>query len=209
MFWPDIAKGYIMSLDRVLSIIAVLLGVSGSILLGKGTLKLSARAIARMSQTYWGYNSLELRSLTSQKADFICGVLLIIIAFLVQLANLLFVQDSPVTYQYFDAVLIISVVGAPLVGIVFFVNRRLTRKYTIDSFKFLAQEGLQENIKRGKISKQEYQDHLRKAAGMFEMTKREEESPTDFLDRYSDFLGLEIPADTDMNELETDVHSSR
>lgn len=198
-----------MSLDRVLSIIAVLLGVSGSILLGKGTLKLSARTIARMSQTYWGYNSLELRSLASQKADFICGVLLIILAFLVQLTNLLFVHDSPLTYQYFDTVLIIAVVGAPLLAIVFFVNRRLTRKYTIDSFKFLAKEGLQENIKRGKISKQEYQGHLRKAVGMFEMTKREEESPTDFLGRYSDFLGLEIPPGTDMNELETDVHSSR
>lgn len=198
-----------MSLDRVLSIIAVLLGVSGSILLGKGTLKLSARTIARMSQTYYGYNSLVLRSLASQKADFICGVLLIILAFLVQLANLLFVQDSSVTYQYLDAVLIIAVVGAPPLGIVFFANRRLTRKYTIDSFKFLAKEGLQENIKRGKISKQEYQGHLGKAAGMFEMTKREEESPTDFLGRYSDFLGLEIPPDTDMNELQTDVHSSR
>ncbi len=190
-----------MSLDRVLSIIAVLLGFSGSILLGRGTLKLSAHTIARMSQTYWGYNSLELRSLASQKADFICGVLLIILAFLVQLGNLLFVQDSPMTYQYLDVVLIIAVVGALSLGIVFFGNRRLTRKYTIDSFKFLAKEGLQDNIKRGKISKQEYQDHLRKAAEMFEMTKREDESPTDFLGRYSGFLGLEIPPNTDMNEL--------
>ncbi len=198
-----------MSLDRMLSIIAVLLGVSGSVLLGMGTLKLSARTIARMSQTYSGYNSLELRSLASQKADFVCGVLLIILAFLFQLANLLFAQESLVTYESLDVVCIISFVCVPLLAIVFFVNRGLTKKYTIDSFKFLAKKGLQENIKRGKILEREYQDHLRKAEGMFEMTKKEEESPTDFLIRYSDFLGLEIPPDTDMNELETDVHSSR
>lgn len=198
-----------MSLDRTLAIVAALLGVSGSILLAKGTLKLSARTIATMSQTYFGYNSLELRSVASQKADFMSGISLIILAFLVQLANLLFLAHSAATYPYFYAVRLIAVLAAPPLVIAFVANRLLTTKYAIDSFKFLVKEGLQYNLKRGKISKEDYEDHLKKAAGMFGMTKREEESPTDFLKRYSGFLGLEIPRDTDMNELETDGDSTR
>jgi len=180
-----------MSLDRILSIVAALLGVSGSILLAKGTLKLTPDVIAKQSQAYWGYNKSQLENITSQKADFICGIPLILIAFLVQIINLIFVYDSLKIYPFRWAILLIICFAFPVLIITFLINKFLVKKYRIDSQRALAKEWLLQDLEKHKISHGSWESLLKNAVHLYNMKKIDNESPVDFLKRYSAFFGSE------------------
>jgi len=191
-----------MSLDRILSIIAALLGSFGSILLARGILKLTPSIIAKRSQTYWGYNEFQLENIISQKADFVCGVSLIFIAFLTQIVNLVFAYDSSKIFPPLSAGLLIICPVFPILTLVFFINKFLVKQYRIDSQKSLAKQRLLQDFDQNKISYSSWESLLKDAEHFCNIKKRDNESPIDFLKTYSDFLGVEIPSNIDLSELQ-------
>jgi len=81
-----------MLIDRFASIIAAILGLTGVMFVLKGVSRLSPDLIAKVSQTYLDFNITQIQNLASQKADFVTGAVLVLIACLVQTGALLFIR---------------------------------------------------------------------------------------------------------------------
>jgi hypothetical protein len=69
--------------------LALITTLESAIFLAKGTLGLSAEAIAALAGTHLDFNPHVIRSLAQQTADYRAGVLLLLLAFILQMANTL------------------------------------------------------------------------------------------------------------------------
>lgn len=76
---------------------AILLVLISSYFLIKGMLSISAKDLAELSKTKWGYNKAVTKNLTIQRADTIVGFVLLLLSFLLQTVNLLW----PMRYRDF------------------------------------------------------------------------------------------------------------
>jgi hypothetical protein len=83
-----------MDLERFLNLLAAVFGAMGSIYTLKGVAALSPDLIERLSRTYWDLSSAQIDALTGQKADAIVGVVLVIIALVIAIANLALVPTG-------------------------------------------------------------------------------------------------------------------
>ena len=70
-----------------IQIMSLILTLEAAIFLARGNLGLSAKVIAELSSTKFGYNSAVIGSLASQRADTWVGVVLLLFAFGLQLWN--------------------------------------------------------------------------------------------------------------------------
>ena len=103
-------------LRTFIQVLALVTTLGSAIFLAKGSFGLSAQDIAALGGTYWGHNLHLIRSLTQQTADYRAGVILLVLAFTLQMANTLW----PMRWMDFD----VSGRGAVLAvatGIVLFV----------------------------------------------------------------------------------------
>lgn len=71
-----------MPIDIFILINAKITGLISGIFLCSGVLALSSKSISAISTTYWGYNKYLIKNLITQKFDFICGFLFLIISYL-------------------------------------------------------------------------------------------------------------------------------
>lgn len=83
-----------MDLDRFLNLVATVFGGMGSIYVLKAIASLSPDLIACLSSTYIGFSSPQIDSLTTQKADNIVGIVLVVIALFIAVLNLAFVPSG-------------------------------------------------------------------------------------------------------------------
>lgn len=72
-----------------IQILALVTTLESAIFLAKGSLGLSAEAIAALASTYIGYNPHVIQSLAQQTADYRAGVILLLVAFSLQMGNTL------------------------------------------------------------------------------------------------------------------------
>jgi len=79
-----------MSLERFLSLSAIVLGFIGTVFLLKGVLRMTPDVIGEIGQTRLDYSIPVLENLSVQKADTICGFIFVVIAFSLQLIRTLF-----------------------------------------------------------------------------------------------------------------------
>ena len=96
---------------------ALLLVLISSYFLIKGMLSISAKDLAELSKTKWGYNKAVVKNLTMQRADTFFGFIFLLLSFLLQTANLLWpIRSSD---------LVISVIGIIIAvitsAIIFFI----------------------------------------------------------------------------------------
>jgi|GEM_PF-5102012 len=78
-----------MAANSLFQIIAAALGVIGSLFFSIGILRQSPEAMAELAGTYFDYNPAMVPSLAAQKADYVFGGSIIVLAFAVQLASFL------------------------------------------------------------------------------------------------------------------------
>ena len=72
-----------------IQILALMTTIESAIFLARGSLRLSAEAIAALGGTYVGYNPHLVQSLAQQTADCRAGVILLLVAFSLQMGNTL------------------------------------------------------------------------------------------------------------------------
>ena len=191
-----------MHLDRVLSLIAVLLGLFGAILLVKGILKLTPEIIAEQAGTYWGYNKHQLENIASQKADVVCGTWLIIFAFILQAINLIFVQEPlKIFLSHWTGIGISVAIAFLTLAIMYPTNIALTNKYSKQSKMVIAIKNAKHHLQDKKVSKSEYNSILVEADNLIGFKKDVGESDSEFLKRYFTELNLGIEQDVDLSEL--------
>lgn len=101
-------------LRTFIQILALVTTLESAIFLAKGSFGMSAQDIAALGGTYFGYNPHLIRSLAQQTADYRAGVILLVLAFSLQMANTLW----PMRWMDFEVsrkgALLAVVVGAIL-----------------------------------------------------------------------------------------------
>lgn len=83
-----------MSLAAVIQLIGACVGILGSLFFAIGIIRQNAEAMARLSYTYWDANPHMPAMLAAQKADYVFGGGLIVLAFALQLVS--FFATNPV-----------------------------------------------------------------------------------------------------------------
>ena len=76
-------------LRTFIQILALVTTLESAIFLAKGSFGLSAQDIAALGGTYLGYNPHLIRALARQTADYRAGLILLVLAFSLQMANTL------------------------------------------------------------------------------------------------------------------------
>ena len=83
-----------MSVSTLVQLIAACIGIVGSLFFAIGIMRQSVVAMADLSGTYWDWNPNMPPALAAQKADYLFGGGLIVLAFVCQLASF-FVPPAP------------------------------------------------------------------------------------------------------------------
>lgn len=90
----------------LIQVMALALTLESAIFLARGNLSLSAEVIAQLARTGWGHNLAVAKSLSMERADTWAGVVLLLIAFGLQMVNILW----PIRWKNFE----VSRLGAVL-----------------------------------------------------------------------------------------------
>lgn len=85
-----------MHLTSFVQLVAACIGIVGSLFFAIGVMRQNVEAMARLSGSYWDWNPHMPPALAAQKADYLFGGCLIVLAFVLQLASFFASPDSTV-----------------------------------------------------------------------------------------------------------------
>lgn len=114
-----------MTIGAFIQLIGACLGVVGSLFFAIGIMRQSIAAMANLSGTYWRWNPHMVTALAAQKADYLFGGGIIVLAFLAQLVSFL-VPPNIVAFTR-DQGRVVPWVGAICTLVVFILLRVLAR----------------------------------------------------------------------------------
>jgi hypothetical protein len=94
-FAVEITLGCFMSTASLIQLVSACMGILGSLFFAIGIMRQTIEAMGRLSGTYWDWNPHLPPALAAQKADYLFGGGLILIAFILQLVSF-FASSQPV-----------------------------------------------------------------------------------------------------------------
>ena len=166
----------------------------GAIQLIVGILRMTPDLIGKLSQFYLSYSTKTLDNLSAQKADAITGILLVSIAFIMQLLKELFdFARINLTCAYFYSILL--VIGFCLtIFIVFrFVNRSLRKHSRINAGKSLLKWHVKEQWFKDQNLLKDQIDKIEGSASILLFFERlKDETNVDYLRRLGNFANIDI-----------------
>jgi hypothetical protein len=190
-----------MLIDRFTSIIAAILGLTGVMFVLKGVSRLSPDLIAKVSQTYLDFNITQIQNLASQKADFVTGAVLVLIACLIQTGALLVVRAPFLIFEDYWQAASLAVGTSVMIVIIFFgVNRGMSKHYQERAKFSLAKSYLEVVFKQDPILSQHLKTTEEVASSLFGIEKEPAESDKDFLNRLAKRFEISLPRDLHVEE---------
>jgi hypothetical protein len=180
--------------DRFASIVSAVLGFSGVMFVLKGVFQLSPDLIAKVAQTYLEFNLTQIQSLASQKADFITGAVLVLVACLLQTSMLLFVREPFVIFDnYWQAAGLAVSTGAVIIIVFFGVDHGMSKHYQEQAKFSLARTYFQTVLKQDPILPQHVKTTEDIASSLFGIEKEPDESGKAFLSRLAKRFDISLP----------------
>jgi hypothetical protein len=190
-----------MLIDRFVNILSAILGLTGLMFVLKGVSRLSPDLIAKVSQTYLDFNITQIQNLASQKADFVSGAALVLIACLIQTCALLIIREPFMIFDDYWYAAGLAVVTSAFMVIVFFgVNRGLSKHYQERAKFSLARSYFQTVLKQDPILPQHLKTTEDVAASLFGIEKEPAESGKDFLNRLAQRFDISLPQELHLEE---------
>ena len=128
-----------MSLTTLVQILASCVGVVGSLFFAVGVMRQSVEAMGRLSGSYWDSNPHMPPMLAAQKADYLFGGCLIVLAFVVQFASFLVSEKCMIlnTTQAQLAPWVAAVSAAIAFVLLRLASRRVARYYEVQITEWL------------------------------------------------------------------------
>ena len=183
-----------MLIDRIASVVSALLGFTGVVFVLKGVARLSPDLIAKVAQTYLEFNVTQIQSLASQKADFVTGAALILIACLIQASSLLFLREPfPIYENYWHAAGLALITSAVVATVFVSVNRGMSKHYQEQAKFSLARTYFEAVLKQDPILPQHLKTSEDVAASLFGIEKAPDESGPAFLSRLAKKFEISLP----------------
>lgn len=195
-----------MEFDMFFSLLAVCLGLIGSVFLAKGIVFLSAKNLLRLTSPYtrWAYAPEQINSLAAQKADALTDVLVIFLAFLTQLAALVIAgRDSPLFKTQWAGILMLLAIILPLAIVAYFAGKWYRNRTRLAIGKIAVKEYCVEGFERV-IDPSTLKSLETMAKDLLGMGRGIAEGRVDFLNRLAKHVGWAIPAGADFSKIKAD-----
>lgn len=190
-----------MLIDRFANILSAILGIAGVMFVLKGVSRLSPDLIAKMSQTYLEFNVTQIQNLAAQKADFLTGAALVLIACLIQGCVLLLVPEPFRIFEdYWYGAGMVVVTGAIVMVVFFGVNRGMSQHYEEKAKFSLAKSYFQTVLNQDPILFQHLKTTEDVAASLFGIEKSPDESGREFLSRIAKRFDIALPKELHLEE---------
>jgi hypothetical protein len=192
-----------MDLDRFLNLLASVFGAMGSIYTLKSVAALSPNLIERLSRTYWDFSPTQIDALTSQKADAIVGIVLVIIALVIAIANLAIVPNG---IGMFDrrgvALALVAVLCGALYLAVAFAGQAVHRHQRLAVGRLITHQMLSELFSKGKLPANEVGSLKAYGRTLLDLTIEDSESPRTIVHRLAAEVNVQVPDHLDFSEVE-------
>ena len=167
----------------------------------KGVGRLSPDLIAKVSQTYLEFNVTQIQNLASQKADFVTGAALVLIACLIQTSTLLLVRDPfPIFEDYWCAAGLAVATGVVVMIVFLGINHGMSKHYQERAKFSLAKSYFQIVLKQDPILPQHLKTTEDVAASLFGIAKEPDESGKEFLNRLAKRFEISLPKELHFEE---------
>jgi hypothetical protein len=190
-----------MLIDRFAGILSAILGLAGVMFVLKGVARLSPDLIAKVSQTYLEFNVTQIQNLASQKADFVTGAALVLLACSIQAGILLLVREPFQIFADHWTAAGLAVVTSSLLTMVFYgVNQGMSKHYQERAKFSLAKSYFQTVLKQDPILSQHVKTTEDVASSLFGIEKAPDESGKDFLNRIAKRFEVSLPRELHLEE---------
>ncbi|MBC8471568.1 MAG: hypothetical protein H8D56_19070 [Planctomycetes bacterium] len=197
-----------MELHKSLSLLAALFGLIGAVFLSKGVLALTPKAIVYLTSPK--YSTLDfaskqnILSLATQKADTLCGIGYVLLAFLIQVISLIFVRNTVfliksrwMVFWVAMAIIAILTVVASIVNIRYrdyialVAGKNEVKDYCTKHIKGVVESAYANGVESG-------------SEELLDLKREDSELQDDFIKRISEYVGYSIPKDTDFSKILSD-----
>ena len=190
-----------MNLDRFLTLLAVMVAFIGSIFLLKGILALSPDIMAKQARAYYGHSLPQIQALAGQKADAICGVAFVAIAFLLQIINLALVDEGITSFGskmmgVITAIALSAVLSLTLLSINYGIRER--QKNAIGGV--LADQKLERIFTTKTVTIADTKELENLAKVLLNIDVSNMDDPEVLLGRVAEVVGKEVPAGLDFSQ---------
>jgi hypothetical protein len=190
-----------MLIDRFANILSAILGLAGVMLILNGVSRFSPDIIAKVSQTYLEFNVTQIQNLASQKADFVSGAALVLMAFLLQACALIFIREPFLIFEdYWYAAGLAVATGVLMIVVFFGVNRGMSKHYQEQAKFSLAKSYFQTVLKQDPILPQHLRTAEDVASSLFGIEKGPDESGREFLNRLAKRFEISLPRELHLEE---------
>ncbi|MHC9063771.1 hypothetical protein ACYX34_13920 [Nitrospira sp. CMX1] len=192
-----------MDVDKFLNLLAAVFGALGSIYVLKGVAALSPNLIERLSRTYWDFSSAQIDALTAQKADSIIGIVLVLIALAITVANLTFVPEGMRMFERrtVGIALVLGLTGLAYIALVF-SGDALQRHDKLTVSRIITRGELEDLFKSGKVPASQVTSLKVLARTLFTMSVDDSETPRSLVNRLANEVGVQVPPSLDFSEVE-------
>jgi hypothetical protein len=174
-------------------------------LLARGVLQLNSQVMSRLAESRWDYHLEYLENLATQRADFICGVILLVTAFGFHLVKEVAPIRTPGVF-YTNRLLSSSrfhiCTACAVIAVAVIASYLLAPRFRLESARTLAARRLSDFLSDGKITQVEFDKALSlDAQNLVDLAPGQSEPKLLFVERYAAALGIAIPEDIDLSEL--------
>lgn len=191
-----------MQIDRLISIIAVIVGFAGSLFLLKGVLRLTPDIMAKLSQAYIGYNISMVKNVSYQKADIMSGATLVLIAFSLEAFRLIFIREPFTVFDNFWlGTCIAGALALLIIGVLFAVNVGLAAKYENATKRELVIFYLQKHLADGQVNRNELKSIEQNSKSLLGIERKEQETGVEFIHKIAKLVDIQVPPDIQVEEL--------
>jgi len=196
-----------MDLVRFINLLAASVGLMGAIFLAIGVLVLNNERTMDLCFNYsplsWPSTAI-VESLAAKKAHTVVGVFFIVVAFLLQVATIIFSPDKKV--DFIDSRLGCVVLGASailvLLFILYFADKGLAAHHERDMKKIATRRYMEKWIERGAIDLPAIEGLDAISYQYFRIGRSTSESKAAFVRRMAEYVALVIPVDLDFSRIE-------
>lgn len=192
-----------MELHRFFSLLAVCIGLVGSVFLAKGIIFLRAKAMLRLTSPYsrWGYAPEQIDSLAGQKADALVGAIIIFLAFLTQLVALIFVKaGTPFIKTQWVGFLTVFAIISIITIISYNVDKRFRNHTKLEIGKIAIRDYCAERF-AGVIDPVNAKSLETMSEDLLNIRREAAETRIDFLKRIAKYIGWTIPEKVDFSKI--------
>jgi len=175
--------------------------LTGVMFVLKGVSRLSPDLIAKVSQTYLEFNITQIQNLASQKADFVAGAVLILLACLIQTGALLFLREPFLIFEshWYAGGLAVAISLLMMVAFIG-VNQGMSKHYQEQAKFSLAKSYFQAVLKQDPILSQHLKTTEEVASSLFGIEKEPDESGEQFLNRLAHRFEISVPKELHLEE---------